>query len=327
MKRLMGSALAWALAGILAALPASAQTSTQTWPDKPVHVIVPFTAGSATDVVARAVAQAMSKNLGQVFVVENKPGAGGTIGASQVAKSAPDGYTLLVNSSAHTVNPSIYQGLPFDTAKDLPAVSMLAQQPNIMVAAPSRGWKTAADFVKAAKQQPDKLNYASAGTGSGTHMNAEKFKLSAGIDAVHVPYRGTPEALTDTMNGRVDIFFAPIIAALPMIRDNRVVALGNGGTKRASVLPDLATTEEQGFKNSGYNFWVGMFAPAGTPPALIEKLNAEVKKALDSPEVKDRLGQLGADASPTSAADFDKIVVLELKDNAEVVNKAGIKVQ
>lgn len=314
---------ALASAAMLAALPSAAQT----WPDKPVHVIVPFTAGSATDVVARAVAQAMSKNLGQVFVVENKPGAGGTIGSVQVAKSVPDGYTLLVNSSAHTVNPSIYPNLTYDTAKDLPAVSMLAQQPNIMVAAPSKGWKTSNDFVKAAKEQPGKLNYASAGTGSGTHMNAEKFKLSAGIDAVHVPYRGTPEALTDTMNGRVDIFFAPIIAALPMIRDNRVVALGNGGTKRASVLPDLSTTEEQGFKNSGYNFWVGMFAPAGTSPALIEKLNAEVKKALDSPEVKDRLGQLGADAAPSSAADFDKIVALELKDNADVVNKASIKVQ
>jgi tripartite-type tricarboxylate transporter receptor subunit TctC len=315
--------IALALAAALAALPAAAQT----WPDKPVHVIVPFTAGSATDVVARAVAQAMSKNLGQVFVVENKPGAGGSIGAGQVAKSAPDGYTLLVNSSAHTVNPSIYPNLTYDTAKDLPAVSMLAQQPNIMVAAPSRGWKTSNDFVKAAKEQPGKLNYSSAGTGSGTHMNAEKFKLSAGIDAVHVPYRGTPEALTDTMNGRVDIFFAPVIAALPMIRDNRVVALGNGGTKRASVLPDLATTEEQGFENSGYNFWVGMFVPAGTPPALIEKLNAEVKKALDSPEVKDRLGQLGADAAPTSAVDFDKIVAQELKDNADLVKKADIKVQ
>lgn len=323
MTRLVAAVISLAAAAVLATAPASAQN----WPDKPVHVIVPFTAGSATDVVARAVAQAMSKNLGQVFVVDNKPGAGGSIGAGQVAKSAPDGYTLLVNSSAHTVNPSIYPSLTYDTAKDLPAVSMLAQQPNIMVAAPSRGWKTSNDFVKAAKEQPGKLNYASAGTGSGTHMNAEKFKLSAGIDAVHVPYRGTPEALTDAMNGRVDIFFAPVIAALPMIRDSRVVALGNGGTKRASVLPDLATTEEQGFKNSGYNFWVGMFAPAGTPPALIAKLNAEVKKALDSSEVKERLGQLGADAAPTAPAEFDKIVALELKDNAELVNKASIKVQ
>jgi tripartite-type tricarboxylate transporter receptor subunit TctC len=314
---------ALAVTALLSAPPVSAQT----YPDKPIHVVVPFTPGSATDVVARAVAQAMSKNMGQTVLIENKPGAGGTIGTGQVAKSPPDGYTLLVTSSAHTANPSIYPNLTYDTPKDLPAISLLAQQPNIMVASPAKGWKTAADFVKAAKEQSGKLNYASAGTGSGTHMNAEKFKFSAGIDAVHIPYKGTPEALTDTMNGRVDIFFAPVIAALPMIRDNRVVALANGSAKRASVLPDLPTTEEQGFKGSGYNFWVGILAPVGTPPELIARLNAEVKKALDSPEVKERLAALGADASTTTAADFDKVVVLELNDNAELVNKAGIKVQ
>src|SRR5262245_6584273 len=184
----------------LATLAVPSAGFAQTYPDKPVHVVVPFTPGSATDVVARAVAQAMSVRLGQPVVVENKPGAGGTIGAAQVAKAAPDGYTLLVNSSAHTVNPWIFRTMTYDTAKDLAAVSLLAQQPNILVASPAKGWKTAADLVAAAKAQPGKLSYASAGTGSGTHMNAEKFRVSAGIDAVHIPYRGTPEALTDTMN-------------------------------------------------------------------------------------------------------------------------------
>ncbi|MFO1085977.1 MAG: tripartite tricarboxylate transporter substrate binding protein [Reyranellaceae bacterium] len=315
--------IALALALALAALPAWAQT----FPEKPIHIIVPFTPGSATDVVARAMAAVMTKNLGQTVIVENKPGAGGTIGAAQVAKAAPDGYTLLANSSAHTVNPAIYPNLTFDTVKDLPAISLLAVQPNIMVAAPSKGWKTAADYVKAAKEQPGKLTYATAGTGSGTHMNAEKFKLAAGIDTVHVPYRGTPEALGDTMNGRTDIYFCPVIAALPMIRDNRVVALGNGSPKRSSVLPDLPTTEELGFKDSGYNFSVGLFAPAGTPPALIARLNAEAKKALESPEVKERLAALGADASPTTAAEFDRIVAAEVKENAELAKKAGIKPQ
>jgi tripartite-type tricarboxylate transporter receptor subunit TctC len=309
-----------------AALTASAAHA-QTYPDKPIHIVVPFTPGSATDVVARAMAAVMSKNMGQTVIVDNKPGAGGTIGASQVAKAAPDGYTLLANSSAHTVNPAIYPNMTYDTVKDLPAISLLAVQPNIMVASPEKGWKTAADYVKAAKAQPGKLTYATAGTGSGTHMNAEKFKLAAGIDTVHIPYKGTPEALSDTMNGRTDIYFCPVIAALPMIRDNRVVALANGSPKRSSVLPDLPTTEEQGFKDSGYNFWVGLFAPAGTPPALIARLNAEVKKALDSPEVKERLGALGADPSPTTAADFDKIVALEVKENAELAKKAGIKLE
>ena len=310
-----------------AAVLATTAAQAQTYPDKPIHIIVPFTAGSATDVVARAMAQAMSKNVGHVVVVENKTGAGGTIGAAQVAKAAPDGYTLLANSSAHTVNPSIYPNLSYDTAKDFNAVSLLAQQPNIMVASPSRGWKTSADYAKAAKAEPGKLTYASAGVGSGTHMNAEKFKLSAGIDTVHVPYRGTPEALADTMNGRTDIFFAPVLAALPMIRDGRVVALGAGSEKRSSVLPDVPTTEEQGFKGSAYDFWSGLFAPAGTPSAVIARLNAEVRKALESPEVKERLSALGTDIAPTTPADFDKKVVRELAENAELVKKAGIKVQ
>jgi len=323
MKRLVALASTAVLASALLALPASAQN----FPDKPIHIIVPFTPGSATDVVARAVAAAMTKNLGQTVVVENKPGAGGTIGAGQVAKAAPDGYTLLANSSAHTVNPAIYPNMTFDTAKDLPAVTLLAVQPNIMVASPSKGWKTSNDYAKAAKAQPGKLTYATAGTGSGTHMNAEKFKLSAGIDTVHVPYKGTPEALGDTMNGRTDIYFCPVIAALPMIKDGRVAALANGSPRRSSVLPDLQTTEEQGFKDSGYNFWVGLFAPAGTPPAVINRLNAEVRKALEAPEVKERLQALGTDPAPTTPDEFDKIVAAEIKENIGLAKKADIKLQ
>ncbi len=319
----------FAMGAVLAAFAATGAMGAhaQTYPDKTIHIIVPFTAGSATDVVARVLAQAMSKNVGQVVVVENKTGAGGTIGAAQVAKSAPDGYTLLANSSAHTVNPSIYPNLSYDTAKDFIAVSLLAQQPNIMVASPSKGWKTAADYAKAAKAAPGKLTYASAGVGSGTHMNAEKFKFSAGIDTLHVPYRGTPEALADTMNGRTDIFFAPVIAALPMIRDGRVVALAAGSEKRSSVLPDVPTTEEQGFKNSAYDFWSGLFAPTGTPPAVIAKLNAEVRKALESAEVKERLSALGTDIAPTTPAEFDKKVARELVENAQLVKQANIKIQ
>ena len=317
MKRLIAITLAFA------SLPATAQT----FPDKAIHIVVPFTAGSATDVVARAMAQAMSKNLGQPVVVENKTGAGGTIGAAQVAKSAPDGYTLLANSSAHTVNPSIYPSLSYDTMKDLMGVSLLAQQPNIMVSGPLRGWKTAADATAAAKAQPGKITYASAGVGSGTHMNAEKFKLSAGIDALHVPYRGTPEALADTMGGRTDYFFSPVLAALSLVREGRVVALAAGSAKRSSVLPDVPTTEELGFKGSAYDFWSGLFAPAGTPPAVIARLNAEVRKALESAEVRERLGGLGTDIAPTTPAELDTIVERELKANAVLVKEAGIKVQ
>ena len=310
----------------LAALAAPVAQA-QTYPDKPIHIVVAFTPGSATDVVARAVAQAMSQSMGQPIVVDNRPGAGGTIAATLVAKAPPDGYTLLVHSSGHTVNPSIYPNLGYDTVKDLKGVSLLAQQPNILVAAPSKGWKTAADLVKAAQAEPGKLTYASAGAGSGTHMNAEKFRLHAKFDALHIPYKGTPEALNDTMTGRVDFFFAPVVSALSIVRDSKLTALAVGSEKRASVLPDVPTTQEAGYPGSAYNFWIGLLAPAGTPPALIARLNAEVAKALASPEVKERLAALGADPAPMASADFDKLIARELVENAEIVKEAGIKLQ
>jgi tripartite-type tricarboxylate transporter receptor subunit TctC len=287
-----------AIASVLADFPLLRPAAAETWPDQPIHIIVPFMAGSATDVVTRIVAAEMARNLGQPVIVDNRPGAGGMIGAGHVARAQPSGYTLLANSSAHTVNPAIYPDMTYDTRVDLRAITMLAQQPNILVAAPSKGWKTAVDYAQAATAEPGKLTYATAGTGSGTHLNAEKFRLSAQIGVVHVPYRGTPEALRDTMAGETDLCFCPIVAALPMIKQGRVAALANGSPRRASVLPDLATTEEQGFPGSGYTFWIGLFAPAGTPRRVIDRLNAEAKKALESPEVRERLQELGTDPSP-----------------------------
>jgi tripartite-type tricarboxylate transporter receptor subunit TctC len=315
------------LCGLALPVVAAPAAYAQTYPDKPIHIVVAFTPGSATDVVARAVAQAMSQSMGQPIVIDNRPGAGGTIAATLVAKTPPDGYTLLVHSSGHTVNPSIYPNLGYDTVKDLVGISVLAQQPNILVAAPSKGWKTAGDLVKAAQAEPGKLTYASAGAGSGTHMNAEKFRLHAKFDALHIPYKGTPEALNDTMTGRVDFFFAPVVSALSIVRDGKLVALAVGSRKRASVLPDVPTTQEAGYPGSAYNFWIGLLAPAGTPPALVARLNAEVAKALASPEVKERLGALGADPAPMASADFDKLIARELVENAEIVKEAGIKLQ
>jgi tripartite-type tricarboxylate transporter receptor subunit TctC len=315
------------LCGLALPVVAAPAAFAQTYPDKPIHIIVAFTPGSATDVVARAVAQAMSQSMGQPIVIDNRPGAGGTIAATLVAKAPPDGYTLLVHSSGHTVNPSIYPNLGYDTVKDLVGVSMLAQQPNMLVAAPSKRWKTAGDLVKVAQAEPGKLTYASAGAGSGTHMNAEKFRLHAKFDALHIPYKGTPEALNDTMTGRVDFFFAPVVSALSIVRDGKLVALAVGSEKRASVLPDVPTTQEAGYPGSAYNFWIGLLAPAGTPPALVARLNAEVAKALASPEVKERLGALGADPAPMASADFDKLIARELVENAEIVKEAGIKLQ
>jgi tripartite-type tricarboxylate transporter receptor subunit TctC len=316
--RLLIGALALAITG-------GAQA--QTWPDKPVHIVVAFTPGSATDVIARAMSNELSARLGQPVIIENRPGAGGTIANAFVAKAVPDGYTLLVDSSGHTVNPWIYGNLSYDTAKDLKGVTLLARQPNVLVVSPDRSWKTVADLVNQAKAQPGKMSFASAGVGSATHMNGEKFKVAAGIDVLHVPYKGTPEALNDVMGGRVEYFFSPVVSALSLVRENRVKALAVGSPQRASVLPDLPTTEEAGYKGSAYNYWAGLLAPAGTPPAVIERLNKELTAVLALPEVKERLAKIGADPSPTSPAEFDTLVVRELAENGELVKAAGIKAQ
>jgi len=302
-------------------------SSAQSWPTKPVRVIVPFTAGSATDILARTFGQKLQEMWGQAVVVENRPGAGGTIGAGIVAHAPPDGYTLLVHSAGFAVNPWIYQGLNYDTAKDFTDISPLCGQPNVLVVAPSSGIKSVADLIAQAKQKPGQLNFASAGTGSGTHVNAEKFKVATGIDVVHVPYKGTPEALTDTMAGRVTYFFSPISAALPLLKDGKLVALGVSSTQRSSVLKDVPTIAESGLKDFDYNLWVALFGPAGMPADLVERINRDVQRAMQSPEVKERFANLGAEAMPMSVAEFKSFVHDELEVNRKIVQAAGIKAQ
>lgn len=318
----------WSLltAGVLAL--AAQPVSAQAWPAKPVKIIVAFTPGSATDIVGRAVAEKLTGALGQPVIVENRPGAGGTIGTNIVAKADPDGYTLLINSSAHTSNPSIYANLPFDTLKDIVGVTTLAGQPNVLVVSSSLGFKTAKDLIAGAKAKPGSFNYASAGTGSGTHMNAEKFRIAAGIDAVHIPYKGTPEAMSDTMTARVTYFFAPITAALGPVRDGKLVALGVSTIKRSSALPNVPTVAESaGLKDFDFNLWVGLFAPAKTPREIVAKLNREVVKVLNSAEMKERLVRIGADPMPMTPEQFDAYIREELAANAKIAAAAGIKAQ
>jgi tripartite-type tricarboxylate transporter receptor subunit TctC len=299
----------------------------QGFPDKPIHFIVPFTAGSGTDIIARTVAEPMSRALGQPIIIENRPGAGGTLGAAQVAKSAPDGYTLLIHSAGHVANPSIYASLPYDTLKDFAGVTPLASLPNVLIVSPAKGWKSVADLVDNARANPGKLNYASAGVGSATHMNAEIFRDAAKFTAVHVPFKGTPEAMTETATGRVDFFFAPLSSALPLIKDGRLQALAVGTAQRSPVLPNVPTTVEAGFPKSEYVFWVALLAPAGTPKAVVDRLNAEALKALASPEVKERLAVLGAEPMPMAPAAFDAFLRSETARMADVVKAAGIKAQ
>jgi tripartite-type tricarboxylate transporter receptor subunit TctC len=300
----------------------------QTYPNKPVHLVVPFTAGSATDILARTFGERLSEIWGgQTVIIDNRPGAGGTIGAAFVARSVPDGYTLLVNSAAHAYNPSIYTNLSFDTTKDFVEIVPLAGQPNVLVVAPSVGVKTVSELIALARQKPGQLNFGSAGTGSGTHINGEKFKLAAGIDVVHIPYKGTPEALSDTIAGRLTYFFSPISAALPQLREGKLLAIGVSTSRRSAALPNVPTIAESGLPGFDYNLWVGVFAPAGTPPDVVAKINRDVVNLLQSPEVKERFATLGADPMPMTPAEFRTFVRNEIEESGKVIRAAGIKAQ
>jgi len=315
--------IALACALIALANPAAAQN----YPSHPVHIVVPFTAGSATDTLARTVGQKLSEMNGQPVIIDNRPGSGGTIGAGFVAKAAPDGYTLLVHSAAHAYNPSIYSSLPFDTARDFVDIAAIAGQPNVLVVAKDSGIKSVQDLIARAKKDPGAITYASAGTGSGTHINGEKFRIQAGIDVVHVPYKGTPEALTDVLSGRVTYFFAPISAAAQYVKEGRVTGLAVSTAKRSSILPDIPTIAESGLPGFDYNLWIGMFGPAGMPQDLVDRINRDVAKAMQAPDVKERLATLGAEPMPMSPAEFRQFVRKEMDESGKVIKAAGIKPQ
>ena len=318
--------LQWATA--LAAgssLPSFAQSE---WPkEKTITFIVPFTAGSGTDVIARTVAEKLGPILGAQIVIDNKTGAGGTVGAALVAKAPADGYTMLVHSSGHVVNPALYPKLSYDTLKDFDGISPLASLPNVIVVSPSKGYKDVADLVTKAKAQPGVLNYASAGNGSATHMNAEKFRVAAGVQAQHVPYRGTPEALTETASGRIDWFFAPLVSALPLIQSGRLQALAVSTATRSPLLPNVPSISEAGFANAAYTFWVGLFVTAKTPKPIVQKLHAGVMSVLAMPDVKDRLEKLGAAAMPMQQDAFEKYLDAETLSAAQLVKAAGIRIE
>ncbi len=299
----------------------------QGYPSKPIKFIVPFSAGSATDIVARTVGEAMGRSMGQPILVENRLGAGGTIAAAYVAKSEADGYTILVHSSAHALNPALYPSPGYDTLQDLTGVTALAAVPNVLVAHPNKGWKTQAELIAAVKAAPAKFNYASAGIGSGTHMNAEIFRLQAGIDALHVPYKGTPDAMNNVIGGSNDWFFAPLAAALPLIRDGRLQALSVSTKMRASTLPNVPTSIEAGLPDSDYTLWIGMIVPSATPAALVKRLNEEALKALASPEIRERMARLGADPFPLSPEAFNAYIKSEMAVAARIVKAANLKAQ
>jgi len=319
-----GAAQTLLAAGLLLAGAWCNTAQAQAYPNKTIKLLSGASAGSASDIIGRAVGEKLQSEFGVSVVMENKAGASGTIAAQSTLASPPDGYTIFVYTAAHTVTPLISK-VPYDPLKDFAAVTPLAVVPNVMVVAPSKGYKSVKDVIDAARANPGKLNYASVGVGTATYMNAEKFRIATGINAVHVPYKGSPEAITETLAGRVDYFFAPLVSALPMIKAGKLVPLAVGTTKRSALLPDVPTLAETGVQKSEYLFWIGMLVSSKTPRDVVQKINQVTLKALQSPEVKERLASLGADPLPMSPEGFDALIKEEMAANGEIIRAAGIK--
>jgi tripartite-type tricarboxylate transporter receptor subunit TctC len=294
----------------------------QSYPSKPIKIVVPFTAGSATDIMARVVGEKLQSAWGQPVVVENRPGAGGTLGATQVARSDPDGHTLVVVSTGHVVNPVLYSNLQYDTLGDFAGVSPLATLPSVLVVGAGSPIKSVAELIAAARAKPGALNYASAGVGSATHVNAEKFRASANLQLTHIPFKGTPETIVETSTGRTDFMFTPVLASLPAIRENRLRAIAVSTAKRSAALPNVPTVAESGLPGFVFDFWIGMLAPAKTPKPIMARLNAEIARILALPDVKERMATLGAEPMPMSPDQFDAYIKDEYNTLGAVMRSA-----
>ena len=314
---------------MVAALPLVTLTplahSQGAYPSKPVRIVVPFSAGSATDILARMLGPKLFEAWGQQVVVDNRPSAGGTVAGGIVAGAAPDGYTLMRTSSAFAGSAALYDKLPYDTVKDFAGIMQIAGTPLIIVASSTLGVKTLKDFIALARQKPKQFNFASSGIGSGTHYGAELFNLSAGILGTHVPFKGVPEALNDTISGRTHYFVAPTLPSIPLIKSGRLLALAVTPAQRISLLPDVPTVAEAALPGFEYDGWYGIVAPARTPRAIVAKLNQEVTRILESNEIKERLVGLGAVAKPTSPEAFEKLVREEIVTRRKVFSAAGAK--
>ena len=299
----------------------------QGFPSRPIRIIVPFTPGSATDTMARPIAERLSAALGQPVTIENRAGAGGTIGMNVVAKAPPDGYTLGVISTGHVVNPVLYANIPYDTLKDFSAVAPLASLPSALVVSPSLGFRSVRELVAAAKAKPGTFNYATAGIGSGAHISAEKFRMATGIDALHVPFKGSPESLTETMGGRTQFTWTPLSTAAGLIKEGRLQALAVSTPKRVAAFPDVPTIAEAGYPKGEFNFWVGLLAPAATPSEVVARLNNEINKALQTADMKERFSKIGAEPMIMSPGQVDGFMREEYAVLTEVMRASGAKPQ
>lgn len=318
-----------ATAAALLPLPLFAQTA---WPAKPVRIVVPFAAGGTTDILARALAPELSRVFGQPFIIENKPGAGGNVGADNVAKSAPDGYSLLMGTvGTHAINPALYPKMPYDHVKDFVPITLVAGVPNVLVMNPAKaeayGIKSVPDLIRYAKANPGKLNMASSGNGTSIHLSGELFKTMTGTFMVHFPYRGSGPALLDLIGGNMDLMFDNLPSAMPQIKAGKLKALAVTSAERSAAVAELPTIAEAGpVKGFEASSWFGLLAPAGTPADIVNRLQQETAKALGAPALKERLLSQGAIPSGMSPPDFTKLIAAETKKWAEVVKASGAKV-
>jgi tripartite-type tricarboxylate transporter receptor subunit TctC len=297
----------------------------ETWPSRLIKATIPFGAGSAADVVPRLVFDRLSAELGQPIVIENRVGAGGTVGTGALAKADPDGYNILAHSSALTVAPALFPGLSYDTTRDLAGVLMLGSSANVMIVPNERPWKTIQDFIADAKAKPGSISFGSVGIGSAVHISSEKFRLAAGFQATHVPYRGGSEVITDILGGRIDFYFCPLATALPLIKEGRVRALVVSTSKRVPDLPDLPTPADIGLKDADSLIWFGVFVPAKTPRDIVERLYSAGNKVLTDPAMQESLKKLGVEPMRLNPKEMDELVAREIAANLELIKAAGIK--
>src|SRR3954453_21480437 len=297
------------------------------WPTKSIRVVVPYAPGSATDLVPRTVFEQVGQQVGQSFIVENRPGGGTTIGSAQVKAAEPDGHTILVHSNAIVTVPAIQLNVPYDPVKDFSGLTPLGNVPLVLVIAPSKGIKNVKELVAKAKAKPGELNYGAAGIGTPPHLAMERFRLAAGFEGQLVPFKGAPEALTEGMTGRVDIYFSPITPALPLIRDGKLLAIAVSSAKRASALPDVPTTIEAGVPDSDMDFWVGAFVPKKTPRDVVVKMHAEIVKAIRTPAIQGKLAQLGVEELIMTPEAFDARIAKEVEIAKKLTKAANIQPQ
>lgn len=319
----------WLAAAVAAtaALTLPALTLAQAFPAKPVKIVVPYPPGGTNDIVVRLLAQKLGDSMGQPFVVENKPGASGNLGAEQVARAAPDGYTLLLVTTGHSIHPSLYKNLRYNIKTDLTPVSELTRGPMLVMVTPSLPYKTVRDVIAAAKAKPGSINFGSAGNGSSTHLATELLSSMAGVKMTHIPYSGSAPAMADVMAGNAQLVMDLMFSALPQVNGGKLRAIAITGAKRSPLLPNVPTVAESGVPGFETLAWNGLMAPASTPKPIIDKLNAEIHKALDAPEMKERLRAQGFEPSPGTPEQFGALIRSEIDRWAKVVKTSGAKVE